>query len=171
MDFNTPDVVILNALPKSVTVKAFGNYFTFKPGQIKVMRAEIGSWLEQQKGHMGLISLPPEFADPSYQVDEATKDQAASILEARRHEGIQKRVRYLEAQVNNLRVGLQHDLNLADIKADINTFATDKDIEAMDELLSYQREQSDANKKRSEAARIKLRQIQSAQNAMVQKKD
>ena len=165
MDFNQQDVFVMNALNKEVSVKAFGNYFTFKAMQVKRMRPEIGLWLVQQKGYLGLVDIPAEFEDPEFKDSEEGK----AILESKRREGLEKRIQALRSQVNNLQVALAYDLQVADMKADINVFATDGDINAMDELISLQREQKDPNKEKAEAARVKLRQLQSAMNAQVNK--
>jgi hypothetical protein len=165
MDFNSQDVIVYNALDKVVHVQAFGNHFSFKPHQIKSMRAELGGWIVQQKGYLGLVDLPPQFEDAEYRESEEGK----AILASKRQEGLNKKIMALKQQVNNLQVALAYDLQLADMKADINTFATDGDINAMEELLTYQRELQDPNKQRSEAARVKLRQLQAAANAQVNK--
>jgi len=165
MDFNSQDVIVYNALDKVVHVQAFGNHFSFKPNQIKSMRAELGSWIIQQKGYLGLVDLPLQFEDAEYRESEEGK----AILAQKRQEGLNKKIMALKQQVNNLQVALAYDLQVADMKADINNFATDGDIQAMEELLTYQRELQDPNKQRAEAARVKLRQLQSAQNAQVNK--
>ena len=165
MDFNQQDVLILNSLDQEVSVKAFGNYFTFKANQVKRMRPEIGTWIEQQKGYMGLVSIPEQFDEPEFKETEEGK----AILESKKKEGLEKRIRFLQSQVNNLQLSLAYDLATADIKAPIETFATDGDLSAMEELLTLQRSQNDETKKKSESARIKLRQLASAQNAMVNK--
>lgn len=165
MDFNSEDVIVFNALEKVVHVQAFGNHFSFKPLQIKSMRPELGNWIIQQKGYLGLVDLPKQFEDPEYRATEEGK----AMLEQKRQEGLNKKIMALKQQVNNLQVALAYDLQVADMKADINTFATDGDIEAMDQLIALQRELKDPNKQRSEAARVKLRQLQSALNAQVNK--
>jgi hypothetical protein len=166
MDFSQ-DVLVYNALPKTVSVKALGNYFSFAPEQIKRMRGEIGHFLIQQKKEMGLVALPQEFEDPNY----SQSEDGQRILAEKKVEGINNRSTHLQAQIYNLQHSLAQDLAQADMKVDAHAMATDGDLAAMEELLSYQRAQQDIAKERAEKARIKLRQLQATSNALVNKKD
>lgn len=160
------DKMIFNALDKEVKVAAFGNQFTFKPYQMKRMRGDIGSFLEVQKGYQGIVAIDDAFEDPEY----AKSEVGAAALEEKKKEGVAKRIQHLEMQINNLRISLRQDLDKVNIKADVNAFATKGDLAAMDELLSYQRLQLDASKERAEHARVAMRRLDSAQNALVNKK-
>lgn len=153
----------MNALDKDVRVQAFGNWFTFKAGQIKRMRGEIGSFLVINKAYYGFVELPMSFEDPEFK----NSEEGQRILAEKRQQGIDARVRYLTQQIHNLRVSLRQDLDTANIKADVNGFATDGDLAAMDELLGYQRLRADAQKEKAEKARIALRRLEAAHNSAV----
>ena len=163
------DVLILNALDSDVRVQAFGNFFTFKPGQIKRMRGPIGSFLHLNKGYMGLIQIQDSFEDPVYRDSEEGKAE----LQKKKQEGIDRRVQFLSQQIHNLQVSLRQDLDKSNIKVDTHSMATDGDMAAMEELLQYQRSRADAQKEKAEKARITLRRLQSAPNSGVnqEKKD
>ena len=162
--YDTQDVIILNALDKDVHAVAFGNHFTLRAGQLKTFRGEIGQFLDSNKGYLGLIAVSDRFADPEYKNTEEGKAE----LEQRRMEGINRRVQHLQTVVNNLQISVRKDLDSKNIKAGVEVMATDGELSAMDELLVYQRQQKDKGKERSEAARVRLRQISAAQNAFVQ---
>lgn len=161
--YEKPDVIILNALDKNVHAVAFGNHFTLKPHQIKAFRNELGSFLDSTKGYLGLVALPPEFEDLEFRQSEAGK----AILEEKIKEGVNRRCAHLTAVVNNLQHSLRQDMDKADMKADVTTQATQGELNAMDELIGYQRQLADPQKARSEAARVRLRQVQASQSASV----
>jgi len=165
MDLNQ-DVFVYNPLDKTVECKAFGNWFSFKPGQIKRMRPEIGHFLNSNKGYLGLVTVSEKFDDPSYAKSE---DGIAELAEAKTV-GISKRISHLQTQVNNLQVGLRSDLDTANIKADISVYATKGDLSAIDELLAYQRKQEDTAKADAEHARIGLARLKASQSGMLNKK-
>ncbi len=149
------DVYVYNALNKAVTVQAFGNYFTFKPQQIKLMRGEIGEFIIKEKAYLGLVGLSQEFEDPEYKQSEA--GQAA--LEEKRQEGVNRRIQALQAQVHNLTHSLAQDLNQAEMKIDVLTQATKGDLAAMEELRGFQVAREDEEKQKLERVRILERQL------------
>jgi hypothetical protein len=166
--FDTQDVLILNALDKNVHVVAFGNHFNMKPKQLKIFRGEIGQFLDSNKGYLGLIAVPSELSEPEFRDSEEGK----ALLEKKTQEGITRHVQHLTQVVNNLQVSLRGDLDQKNIKAAIETQATEGELQAMEDLIHYQRAQKDEAKERSEKARVRLRQIQASQSATVnQKKD
>lgn len=155
-----PDIFIYNPLEKEVKCKAFGNWFNFAPGKYKLMRHEFASWLAQEKKYLGLVTLGEEFSDPAY----VSTEEGKTALEAKRQEGINNRVRHLKAQVDNLNHSLINDLRAKDMTVDPNTafnYATDGDLEAMDELFTYQKAQKDKSKERADAAKLRMRQLNS----------
>lgn len=157
------DVLIYNALDKDVRVQAFGNWFTFKPDQIKRMRGPIGNFLHLNKGYMGLIQIQDSFEDPVYRDSEEGKE----ALRGKKQEGIDRRVQFLSQQIHNLQVSLRQDLDKSNIKVDTHSMATDGDMDAMEELLQYQRSRADAQKEKAEKARVTLRRLQSAPSSAV----
>lgn len=155
------DLLVMNALDKEVHVQAFGNYFSFKAGQIKRLRREIGDFICRERKSMGLVGLPPEFEEPEYKVSEEGK----AILEQKKLEGVRNRIQHLQWQVNNLK-SLQRDLEMKNMKVDPLTLATDGDIAAMEELHLYQAKAQDGDKKRVEKLRDLERKLKANQNAL-----
>jgi hypothetical protein len=146
------DRYVLNALDKEVHVKAFGNHFSFKPGQIKRFSKDIGDFLTKEKGYLGLVGLPSDFDSLDFQ----NSDEGKAILETKKQEGVRARIRVLEQQVYNLQVSLRQDLEIKNIKADPYIFASDGDVAAMEELAKLQREGKDEDKAKIE----RLRQLE-----------
>lgn len=168
MSYDLPDVLILNALDKSVHAVAFGNHFHMKPKQLKMFRGEIGQFLDSMKGYLGLIAVPMELNEPEYRASE----EGQAILAQKTQEGINRHVQKLTEVVNNYQISLRGDLENKGIKAPLESQATDGELAAMEDLLHYQRQQKDSSKERSEKVRVRMKQIQSAQTALVnQKKD
>lgn len=167
MSFDQQDVLILNALDKSVHVVAFGNHFNLKPKQMKLFRGEIGRFLDSNKGYLGLIAVPEQLSEPEFRDSEEGK----ALLEQKTQEGVTRHVQHLTQVVNNLQVSLRGDLDAKNIKSPIESQATEGELAAMEDLIHYQRAQKDESKERTEKARIRLRQIAANQNAQANKKD
>lgn len=159
------ETMIFNALDKEVSTKAFGNHFNFKPRQIKRMSGDIGQFLSREKGYMGLVELPMTFEDPEYKASE----EGQALLEEKRKEGVSRRINHLKGIVNNLQVSLRQDLDIANIKADVNAFASSGEINAMEELVSYQRAAEDQDKAKLEKVRQLERQLKANSNSLVNK--
>jgi arginyl-tRNA synthetase len=166
MDDNK-EIYIMNALDKEVTTQAFGNHFSFKPGQIKRMRQSLGDFLSREKGYMGLVEVSERLYDDKEYRD---SEEGQREISAKREEGINKRVSHLQKVIHNLQVSLRQDLDQADIKADTYAFASDGEIQAMEELHKYQVRHEDANKARIEKARNLERKLKSSSNAPIASK-
>lgn len=149
------EVLVFNTLDKSVSVQAFGNWFTFKPRQIKLMRGELGDFLVKEKGYFGLVGLPLEMSEPEYKAS----PEGQAILEDKRIEGINKRIQHLQRTVDNLLVSLPKDLSMKDIKVDPLKLASKGEVEAMEELRSYQVAREDEEKLKVEKLRVLERQL------------
>lgn len=146
--------LVYNATPETVTVQAFGNWFTFKPGQYKVMQKDIAEFLMVNKAYLGLTGLP-EFITEGPGEDatpEAMKEfeerKKEAIMEAKRV-GTQRRVAHLTSVVRNLEVGLQRDLDQANLKINSTLMATDGELAAYKELAKYKAAQTDESSKRA----------------------
>ena len=156
------DVFVLNSLNKEVSTQAFGNWFTFKPGQMKRMRREIGDFLIRERRGLGLIFVSEKlYEDKEY----ASSEEGKAELEARTQEGINNRVAQLNSQVSNLK-SLQRDLEQKNMKVDPLSMATDGDLSAMEELHAFQVRTSDSDKKRLERVRKLEQQLKASAGAI-----
>lgn len=139
--------LVINASAETQEFKVFGNYFTLKPGQIKMFQENISRFIatnETTKG-LGLVGLSDAFEDPSHKDSAEGKKE----LEARLKDGVDARVRTLRALVYNNQVSLRRDLEMANIKADPKAFASEGEVKAYEELVKYQKVNDDV-----EAAKV-----------------
>lgn len=134
---------IFNGLDKKVVTKAFGNYFTFAPKQIKMMSKEHVRWFSSERAYEGLVALSDKFEDLEYKGSpEGKAEMAKGEKLARQH-----RVRHLRKIVENVLVSLKRDLQTANIQSDPRALASEGEIAAMEELAAYQQAQEDSKQK------------------------
>lgn len=137
--------IVMNALDKEQTMVIGGNHFSFKPNQIKVIyNNDIAKFLTGQRAEYGFVPLPDEFEDKAIQESEEGK---AAILEARK-QGIEAYCRKLREQIFNLKVSLQRDLDQKNFKVDARVFASNGDLDALEELAKYNIAGEDAEQKK-----------------------
>lgn len=102
--------VIMSTDIDPVNVQVFGNWFSFKPGQVKVMDSRIVDFLNMEKRYMGFVALPDVcMEDPEH------PDSVAAKAEAIRS-GRNNIIADLTKLVTNLEVSLQKDYDMAGIK-------------------------------------------------------
>ena len=138
--------VIFNATNEEVTTVAHGNYFTFKPKQIKIMTPGVAMFLQMNRAEDGLVALPDDFEDPSYQ-HTPTGKEALKKAEA---EGLSKFIAKLEWIVRNNLESLRKDLRMKNIDTDPRGLASDGELKAMELLSKYRATGEDEQHKRLE---------------------
>lgn len=141
--------VVFNATNELVTVKAHGNWFTFKPKQFKVMNDEIANFLVTARAEKGLVSLPNEFEDPEY----SRSEEAQEILAKQEAEGISRYLAKLTETVNNNRISLKKDLQMKNIQTDPSAFMSEGEMKALEKLAEYRGRGQDEQQKRVEKVR------------------
>lgn len=147
--------LVLNASAEDQTVKIRGNYFNFKPGQIKVFEDSFAHFMVTDRAYLGLVDLPEDFADPAYKDTEPGK---AKLLE-KTTQGIASRTKFLREIIYNNEVSLRSDLEKSNIKVDPKVYASDGEVRAYQELLKYQRKEQDENQKRVELLKDLEKQV------------
>lgn len=158
--------LVYNPTSEEVKVQAYGNWFSFKPGQYKEMRVEIAEFLTVQKSYLGLVGLP-SFITQDIPADEATDAEkesyktrkADAIAEAKRV-GIERRIKHLNNIVKNLEVSLRKDMESKNIKIDAHIMATDGEMLAYKELAKYKSASQDESLKRVEELKKLKEQIE-----------
>jgi len=141
---------VYNPTHEDVSVKALGNWFNIKAGQIKVMDDKISHYLTTDKGYLGLASLPDIC------IEDPTSAEATVAKEEARKMGIAKRVDHLNKVVNNLTVSLRRDLEQANIKTDPLLYASEGELAAFKALKVYKAAHEDDASKRAD----EIKQIQ-----------
>lgn len=137
---------VMNASAREQTAVVCGNYFTFKPGQCKVMSDEFSRFITNNKKTQGFVSVPDELSDINY----ANSKEGQAIKAKAREMGVMNRIAYLSMLINNERDSLQQDLDKKGIKTGYSHFAT-PNIEAwMQEMVEYQTKLEDESKRRAE---------------------
>lgn len=143
-------MLVMNSTTENVKVQAFGNWFEFKPGQVKNLNDTLGQFMVTDKAYLGLVALSEQV------MEDPTSAEAIAAKEEARKVGIQRRIDYLKKNIHNLEVSLRRDLEMKNIKADPLTFATDSELSSYKELAKLQAFSEDAGKKRAEEiAKIK----------------
>lgn len=131
--------LVFNASSSHQQVKVFGNYFELKPGQIKNFEDKIAHFMVTDRKDRGFVSLPEEFMEPSFKDTEEGK----AILEEKRKQGIEERIRYLRMLVHNEEVSLQRDHDKQNDKTNVKLLMSDGMIKHYEELASYQTKKDD----------------------------
>jgi len=144
--------MLYNATNETHQVKAFGNYFEFKPKQMKVLDDRISHWIATERFYLGIVALPEEFADPSF----ASSEEGKTILAEKTKQGVEAFCQRLRERIKNVEVSLRQDLEKANIKADPLVFASPGEVEAFELLAKYQKAGQDAEEAKVE----RLKQLQ-----------
>lgn len=98
--------MIVNSDIETVNVQAFGNWFTFKPGQVKNMDKRIVDFLSRDKRAYGLVALP-EVCE-----EEPGSPEAVAAIQAAVQEGRTNIIRDLQGLIHNLEHSLVTDSEL-----------------------------------------------------------
>lgn len=136
--------IVYNPLTTEFRGKSGGKWHSIPAGKWKRFIDSVGESLADLHSSSGLVLLPQEFEekideDPTY----ITSNEAKQILLEKKKEGINKRVAHLRRCVYNEEVSLKRDLEQANRKEGVHTYANDKTVAIYEELASYQVEQND----------------------------
>lgn len=124
---------VYNGTSKERSVCAQGNWFTFKPKQIRnIASANLALFLTSNLAHEGLVRLPEEFEDPSYGTTEQGKKDLADASDR----AVAARANFLQSLVNNELVSLKSDLARTNNQSDPKSFMSAGMVENMKELAS-----------------------------------
>lgn len=145
---------------RPVKVQAFGNWFEFKPGQIKNMQQNLADFLSQDRRQLGFVALPEEFEDPNYKNTEEGK----KILDDANETGRRQVVAELNYRKRNLEVSLQRDLDLKGEKVNALVYASDSDKDMYRRLAEYTRMSQDKSADELEEIRKLKEEIDGASN-------
>lgn len=118
---------------RPVKVLAFGNWFDFKPGQIKNMSENLAAFLTREKKSYGFANLPEAFEDPSYK----DTDEGKQHLEAAIESGRRNVVAELMYRKRNLEVSLQKDLDIKGERSNSLIYASEADKEMYRRLAEF----------------------------------
>lgn len=148
-------MLILNATNEPQSVKAFGNWFSFKPKQTKLVSDDIGRFLIEERAANGLVELPAEFQDPSHKNSPEGKAQ----FEAAEQRGIDSYIKALRGLIYNNQVSMRQDLEKSNIKVDPAIYASDAELQAMRLVAKYQRDAEDTEAKKIEEIKDLMKKV------------
>jgi hypothetical protein len=133
--------LVMNSQNEAVKVQAFGNWFEFKPEQVKNMQDNIALFLCTNKAYLGFVGLPEDF-------DERAEEEKKQIKTEAKRNGINRVKEHLQSIIKNLEVSLQRDLEQANIKSKSTAYASDGEMEAYRKLAKLKSQDVDAAKER-----------------------
>lgn len=137
-------MLVMNATNEKISIKALGNWFEFKPKQVKNVTDNIGLFLITERRENGIVQLPDAFEDPEYKSSPEGKAEFALIEER----GISAFTEALRRRIYNNQVSLRQDLEKANQKIDPAVLASEGELEAMRLLAKYQQNHEDAAQKK-----------------------
>jgi hypothetical protein len=140
--------IVANATQENITVKIAGNYFTFKPGQERVIHnASIARFIEMDLKDSGLVVLPELMTEDEEVTPEELEQRKIDGAERKKQileEGLDRYVAKHREIIYNNQVSLRRDLEMANIKADPAAFASKGELDAMRLVAKYQKRSEDA---------------------------
>lgn len=136
--------LIFNALDTPVSVQVAGNWFEFKPKQVKLIHSpEIAARISEAKADHGLVAVPDIC------LEDKDSAEAKKLIAEATEIGIKNRVQALKRVVYNLEVGLRRDLEMKGIKGvEVDAFATDGEVSAMRELAKLKDRKDNTEQKK-----------------------
>jgi hypothetical protein len=127
---------IMNALQNTVSTQAHGKWFTWKPLEIKTFHNEkLSEFIYQNRAEEGLVDIPEQVME----LDKASPEYK-EIIEERRRQGVEGRIRGLDRIKNNLVNSLAMDYSTAGLKGDHLAIASKGELAAIKELNSLRGE-------------------------------
>lgn len=147
MDF----LAVFNPTEEEVTTTINGSFFTWKPGQIKQMRAGQAQFVDTSRKELGLVMLEdPRFipAEQDKYIPAFEKsDEGKKVLEPLREIGIKNLVDNLMSVIRNNQVSLRQDLAnkypTGDSAKLAAAHASPAEINAMRLVAKYKRKNKD----------------------------
>lgn len=135
--------MIFNATEREKNVCVQGNWFYFRPRQMKNISSEsLSQFFVSNLAYEGFIRLSDKFEDPDYKKTAAGKEEYDEAVE----KGMAARVTFLQYIINNDLVSLKQDLERKNDKSDPRSYMSKQMIAQMEELAQYKEKLSQANK-------------------------
>lgn len=136
---------VMNCRKEEVSTRAAGNWFSWKPEEIKYIKSDdIAKFIQEARKEEGLMVLPEELDDPSVRTAPEGK---AAILRLK-EEGLSAYIDSMRRVVYNNQVSLRRDLAQAGINADPAAFASQGELDAMEAIAKYNLTKQDFSQER-----------------------
>lgn len=163
MDF----LAVYNPTEEEVTTTLAGNFFTWKPGQIKQLRKELVDFVDTNRRETGLVRIDDRRFIPAEQDHyipgfEKTKE-GLDALAPLREKGINNLVEHLMWIIRNNQISLRQDLAgkypTGDSKAMAAAWASSSEIEAMRKVAKYKKKTPNNAAKQVEEVESLMKEI------------
>lgn len=148
-------MLVLNATNEKISIQALGNWFEFKPKQVKNLTHNLAMFIITERREKGLVHLPDAFEDPEYKNTPDGKAEFA-LVEQR---GIDSFCEALRRRIFNNQVSLRQDLEKGNMKIDPAVLASEGELEAMRLLSKYQQKDDDTAQKKADEVKELLKKI------------
>lgn len=125
--------LIMSSSIKDVSVQVQGNWFTFKPKQIKQMDENKVFFLTSKCAYLGFIAVPDKFED----IEARSTPEGKAELAAIEAQGIKNRVEFLTYLKNNELRSLRSDLERKNDKSDPRAYMSAAMVDQLEELSKY----------------------------------
>lgn len=146
MDF----LAVYNPTEEEVTTVINGSFFSWKPGQIKQMRASQATFVDTNRKETGLMVISdPRFipAEDAYVLNFDKTEEGKKILEPLRETGIKNLIDSLMYIIRNNQVSLRQDLAnkypTGDSAKLAASYASPAEINAMRMVVKYKKKNKD----------------------------
>lgn len=146
MDF----LAVYNATEEEITTTIHGSFFTWKPGQIKQMRAPQAHFVGTNRQALGLVVVDdPRFipSEETYVMNFDKTEEGKKILEPLRELGIKNLIDSLMSIIRNNQVSLRQDLAnkypTGDSAKLAAAYASPAEVEAMRMVAKYKKKNKD----------------------------
>lgn len=140
--------VVINATQETITLRLRGNYFSWKPGQKKVIRdEELAHFIRTERGDSGLAVISELMRDDEEVSPEELEERRAALITSEQEECAAALERYVQKHrrvIENNQISLRRDLEQRGIKADPAAFASAGEVESMKLVAKYQKRAEDA---------------------------
>lgn len=158
MDF----LAVYNPTEEEVTTTINGHFFTWKPGQIKQMRAGQAMFVDTNRKETGLVTVEdPRFipSEESYILNFDKTEEGKKVLEPLRERGIKNLIDNLMFVIRNNQVSLRQDLAnkypTGDSSKLAAAYASPAEVNAMRLVVKYKKKNKDnAAKQADEVERL-----------------
>lgn len=146
MDF----LAVYNTTEEEVTTVVNGSFFSWKPGQIKMMRTGQAEFIDSNRKETGLMKIDdPRFiqAEDGYVLGFDKSEEGKKVLAPLREQGIKNLIDHLLYIIRNNQISLRQDLAnkypTGDSAKMAAAYASPSELEAMRLVVKYKRKTND----------------------------
>lgn len=162
MDF----LAVYNPTEEDVTTTINGSFFTWKPGQVKQMRAGQAQFVDTNRKELGLVMIEdPRFvpADDAYVLNFDKTKEGQEYLAPYREKGINNLIAHLMYIIRNNQVSLRQDLAnkypTGDSAKLAASYASPAELNAMRLVAKYKKKNSTNEAKQVEEVEKLMQEI------------